>query len=199
MSDETVSELHGLIERIRRGDPDAPRALLERACGRLRKLAAHIFTASFPALAGRHEVDSVVHETWLRLAQAMESVRPASVEHFTRLAAQKVRQVLLDLVERQRRQRSREAVGFSDGSSGPAIAAGQTHDPERLALWAEFHEKISGLPEEERAVFEMHYYLELPQAEIAHLLGLHPRKVSRLWVAATERLADGVAGLAGLA
>jgi DNA-directed RNA polymerase specialized sigma24 family protein len=35
----------------------------------------------------------------------------------------------------------------------------------------------------------MHYYLGLPQAEIADLLGLHPRKVSYLWVAATEKLA----------
>jgi hypothetical protein len=35
----------------------------------------------------------------------------------------------------------------------------------------------------------MHYYLGLPQAEIARLLNLHPRKVSYLWIAATEELA----------
>jgi RNA polymerase sigma factor (sigma-70 family) len=199
MSDETVCDLHVLIERVRRGDPDAPRALLQRACARLRRLAAHIFNASFPTLAGRHEVDSIVHETWLRLAQALESVQPSSVEHFFRLAAQKVRQVLLDLVERQRRQRSREGVGLIGGSYDAAAVAGNTHDPQRLVLWAELHERISALPEDELAVFEMHYYLELPQAEIAQLLGLHPRKVSRLWVAATERLADAVATLGGLA
>src|SRR5262249_37629365 len=34
----------------------------------------------------------------------------------------------------------------------------------------------------------MHYYLELPRAEIAHVLELHPRKVSYLWIAATEKL-----------
>jgi RNA polymerase sigma factor (sigma-70 family) len=195
VSDETVSELHDLIERMRRGDPDAPRALLDRACARLRKLAAHIFNASFPALAARHEVDSIVHETWLRLARAMEVVQPSSVEHFFRLAAQKVRQVLLDMVDRQRRLRSREGVVLDGASHGPAAVAGQTHDPHRLALWAELHEKIAGLPEEERAVFEMHYYLELPQAEIAQLLNLHPRKVSRLWISSTERLTEGLAEL----
>ena len=46
------------------------------------------------------------------------------------------------------------------------------------------------LPERERAVFEMHYYLDLPQAEIAQILELHPRKVSYLWVAATEKLSE---------
>jgi len=38
----------------------------------------------------------------------------------------------------------------------------------------------------------MHYYLELPQAQVAELLEMHPRKVSRLWIAATERLAEGL-------
>jgi len=37
----------------------------------------------------------------------------------------------------------------------------------------------------------MHYYLELPQAEIARMLDLHPRKVSYPWVAATEKLGEG--------
>ena len=36
----------------------------------------------------------------------------------------------------------------------------------------------------------MHHYLEMSQADIARVLNLHPRKVSYLWVAATEKLAD---------
>src|SRR5262245_46992522 len=109
-----------LIERVRAEDAGARRALLERACGRLRRLAAHILSGSFADLAGRHELDSVVHETWLRLAQALETTEPVSVEHFFRLAAQKVRHVLLDMVERHRRAMSREALGFSDSRGGPA-------------------------------------------------------------------------------
>jgi DNA-directed RNA polymerase specialized sigma24 family protein len=45
------------------------------------------------------------------------------------------------------------------------------------------------------AVFELHYYLGLPQAEIAKTLNVHPRKISYLWIAATESLADQMAGL----
>jgi RNA polymerase sigma factor (sigma-70 family) len=193
MTGEIINDLHELLERLRRGDAGARPALLDRACARLRRLAAHIFAGSFPALAHRHELDSVVHETWLRLAQALETTEPTSVEHFFRLAAQKVRQVLLDMVERQRRALSREALGLGSGSR-EATGGTATHDPARLAVWTEFHEKVAGLPEEERAVFEMHYYLDLPQAEVASLLSLHPRKVSRLWLSATEKLAGGLVG-----
>ena len=64
-----------------------------------------------------------------------------------------------------------------------------------LALWTEFHNKVASLKEDERTVFELHYYLGLPQAEIAKTLNVHPRKISYLWVAATEQLADEMAGL----
>jgi DNA-directed RNA polymerase specialized sigma24 family protein len=53
------------------------------------------------------------------------------------------------------------------------------------------------LPEPEREVFEMHYYLGIPQAEIARLLDLHPRKISYLWVSATDILAQHLSGSEG--
>ena len=76
--------------------------------------------------------------------------------------------------------------------------ADRTYDPSRLAAWTEFHRRVSELSAEERAVFEMHYYLELPQVEIARLLNLHPRKVSYLWIAATDKLAEGLTEAEGL-
>jgi RNA polymerase sigma factor (sigma-70 family) len=191
MAGDSTQSLRPLVERMRQGDATARRDLLDRACGRLHRLAGHILAGSFPAVARRHELDSVVHETWLRLAQALDSVKPESVEHFFRLAAQKVRHVLLDLVDRERRGLGHEAVGLS-GSQPDLALGGRTHDPAKLAVWTEFHAKAATLPDDERAVFEMHYYLDLPQAEIASLLDLHPRKVSRLWIAATDKLADGV-------
>lgn len=44
-------------------------------------------------------------------------------------------------------------------------------------------------------MFELHYYLGLTQAEIAKTLNVHPRQISYLWIAATESLADQMAGL----
>lgn len=189
MADDTSVALQSLIDRMRQGDALARRELLERAHRRLRKLTNRILSGSFPALRARHEVDSVVDEAWLRLLQALEKVGPATVADFFRLAAHKVRQVLLDMVDRERR-RGRETAGLAGHSSDqlPAEPSDQTYDPARLALWTELHGKVAALPEPEREVFELHYYLGLPQTEVAAILGLHPRKVSYLWVAATEKL-----------
>jgi RNA polymerase sigma factor (sigma-70 family) len=198
MSDDSVV-LQELLDRMKAGDRAARRELLDRACARLSRLANTMLAGSFPALRQHHELDSVVHETWLRLAQALDQVEPPTVADFFRLAAHKIRQVLLDLADRQRRRAAREVSGpgGDSGSGDFAAAAGQTLDPARLALWSEFHARVANLPEDQRQVFELHYYLELPQAEIARMLGLHPRKVSYLWVAGTERLADELEGVEG--
>jgi RNA polymerase sigma factor (sigma-70 family) len=190
MTDET-RELQSLLDQLRAGDKAARRAFLEQVCGRLRRLAARILYGSFPNLESRHDVDSVVHETWLRLMQAVDRADPPTVEDFFRLAAHKIRQVLLDMAERQKRLDQRETFLKSESQAGgPSPLGDQTYDSARLAQWTEFHEKVGRLNEPERSVFEMHYYLGLPQAEIAKLLGMHPRKVSYLWIAATETLAD---------
>jgi RNA polymerase sigma factor (sigma-70 family) len=197
MNDDATIQLQGLIDRMRAGDVAARYELLERAGNRLRRLAGKMLTGSFPAVGQRHELDSVVHETWLRLLPALEKTDPPTVADFFRLAAHKVRQVLLDMAERQRKQGGREVhrtFGDTSGDSTAPAAGEYTHDPTRLALWTEFHDRVATLAEQERAVFELHYYLELPQAEIAGLLGLPPRQVSRLWIAATDKLADALAG-----
>ena len=197
MADAPTVQLQRLLDRLRAGDPAAKREFLDQVCQRLRRLAGKILSGSFPALQRRHDVDSVVHETWLRLVQALEKVEPPTVDDFFRLAAHKIRQVLLDMTGKQRRIDQRETLlGQSGSFTGSRGEPGnQTYDGERLALWTEFHNKVASLKDDERTVFELHYYLGLPQAEIARTLNVHPRKVSYLWVAATEQLADEMAGL----
>lgn len=127
--------------------------------------------------------------------QALDKADPPTVADFFRLAAHKIRQVLLDMAARQRRVDQRETfLGLVDSQATsapqpPGELGNQTYDGAKLALWTELHNKVGRLPEAERKVFEMHYYLGLPQAEIAKVLELHPRKVSYLWIAATEELA----------
>ncbi len=192
MAPDGTVHLQSLIDRILAGDRTARRELLNRACDRLRRLAARMLNESFPALRNRHELDSVVHETWLRLVQTVEKTEPPTVADFFRLAAFKVRQVLLDMSGREAKLRQRERLGLGESSQsfiGPDPGQ-NTYDPARLAAWTEFHAKVAALPDDERTIFEMHYYLDLPQAEIARVLGMHPRQVSYVWVGATERLAD---------
>jgi RNA polymerase sigma factor (sigma-70 family) len=201
MSQPATVELQALLDHLRAGDKAARRQFLELACGRLRRLAAKILYGSFPNLQGRHDVDSVVHETWLRLIQALDKADPPTVEDFFRLAAHKIRQVLLDMADRKRRIDQRESLlGTGSLRSSGAVQSPDenTYDAGKLALWTEFHNRVAHLAADERTVFEMHYYLGLPQAEIARLLKLHPRKVSYLWIAATESLADVLSLAEGL-
>jgi RNA polymerase sigma factor (sigma-70 family) len=195
MHQDTTFQLQSLLDRLRQGDKPARRKFLEQVCARLRRLAAKIMFGSFPKLHSQHDVDSVVHETWLRLMQAIDKADPPTVADFFRLAAHKIRHVLLDMANRQRRLDQRETFLPRNDSQSEigGEPSNQTYDGARLAQWTEFHNQVGRLEELERTVFEMHYYLGLPQAEIATLLDLHPRKVSYLWIAATEKLADELA------
>jgi len=196
-SGDSSTILQALLNRMNQGDRAARAELLERACDRMRRLANATLGQSFPALRERHELDSVVHETWLRLVQALDQTEPPTVADFFRLAAHKIRQVLLDMAEQQQRRGRREVIELGSDSGGglQSSSAGQSLDPARLALWTDFHTRVAALPDPERTVFELHYYLELPQAEIAQLLNLHPRKVSYLWIAGTDKLAGVLEGL----
>jgi RNA polymerase sigma factor (sigma-70 family) len=200
MDSGATANLQLLLDRLRQGDLQARCEFLDLVCDRLRRLAGKILSGSFPNLQRRHDVDSIVHETWLRLMQALEKADPPTVADFFRLAAHKVRQVLLDMVSHEQRSLSRQLSLQQPGDSlvSRSEPADQSLDGARLAVWTEFHHSVGTLPTAERTVFEMHYYLGLPQAEIAGILELHPRKVSYLWVAATEALAGDLSQIASL-
>ena len=76
-----------------------------------------------------------------------------------------------------------DATSWSDPSDRNA-------EPTRLAALSEFHRQVENLPDDERTVFELHYYGDFSQAEIAQILQIQPKQVSRLWLAATGRLAS---------
>ena len=196
MTGDTSEDLRGLIDRLASGDDSARAELLARAYNRLRRIASTMFHRDFPGLRDRHDLESVVDESWARLMRALETVRPSTVEDFLRLVAHKVRQVLLDMADHQRRIDDRRQADAARGGERPAgDPADESLDPGRLALLTEFHRQVERLPADQRTVFDLHYYTDLPQAEIARLLGLHPRKVSYLWIAATESLAEWLDGL----
>jgi RNA polymerase sigma factor (sigma-70 family) len=194
VSHDTSAELQNLIDRLRRGDDSARRELLQRAHDRLLRIAATLFNEDFPGLRGRHDLESVVSEVWIRLAGALEATQPQTVEGFFGLVFTKVRQVLLDMAKRQRRHEAHRREGPRERDQGVELSLVEspdtTNEPGKLALLTEFHEQIKKLPDDERTVFELRYYGGFSQAEIAQMLGLQPKPVSRQWLAATGRLAQ---------
>ena len=182
--DSTLADVEALLVRLRRGDSDARHKLLMRTYERLRKLAGALLTRNFPRLRDRHQLDSVVHEAWIRLDQALAGTHPATPLDFFHFATHKVRQVLLDMVSRadRRREQPLEEEDRDDPSA----------DPAQLACWTEFHERIEHLPAAQREVFELRFYHGLTNRQIAELLGLAEKPVSRLWLAASEQVAEAL-------
>lgn len=187
MAADTSVELQQLIDRFPHEGKEVRRELLERAMDRLRRLTAKILGQSFPALNLVHDVDSVVNETWMRLLPALEKTEPETVQDFFRLAAHKIRQVLLDMVERGKRSNQERSIN-SDDSVNAVDLSQLTFDPVQLTMWNEFHQRVETLEEDERKVFEMHYYLEIPKSQIAQVLNISRSRVSQLWIQATDRL-----------
>jgi RNA polymerase sigma factor (sigma-70 family) len=198
VAENTSGDLQDLIDRLRGGDIEARRALLQRAYNRLLRIAAAVFHEDFPALRGRHDLESVVSEVWMRLVGALEATHPQTVEGFFGLVFHKVRQVLLDMAARQRRDDVHRCAGPVDADDSAAVAAvdwaDTTHDPARLAALTELHDQIEKLPPDERTVFDLHYYGDFSQVEISQMLDLNRKQVSRLWLAATGRLAKWLDG-----
>ena len=174
--------------------------MLQRAHDRLLRIAATLFRQDFPALHGRHELESVVSEVWMRLVGALEKTQPETVEGFFGLVFVKVRQVLLDMAQRQRRLDARRGHGGGGRGRLGGLAdfdqADTTHDPGRLARSPNSTSRSRSCPKTSGRIFELHYYGDFSQAEIAQMLGLHRKQVSRLWLAATGRLGSGSRGSA---
>ncbi len=203
MSGSTTADLARLLEQLRRGEDAARRAILERCYHRLVQIAGKIYHEDFPRLRGRHDLESVVSQLWIRLAGALEATQPRSVQGFFGLVFVNVRQILLDLARKDRRYDARRRNGTLDPNETEALSAfdrpDTTHDPIRLAMLTEVHHQVEALPDEQRQVFDLCYYGGYSQAEIAQILEMHPRRVSRLWHAATARLAEWLGGFDGLA
>src|SRR5262245_18606774 len=125
MADASSTELQGLIDRLAAGDPSARGELIDRACGRLRRLARRIFH-DFARLKRLEDTDDLLNEAVMRLLRRLEAGRqPASVAEFFRLAAREMRCELLDMVRHHfgpEGPAAREANNLAADSSGnPAL------------------------------------------------------------------------------
>jgi RNA polymerase sigma factor (sigma-70 family) len=180
--------LQAWLERVRAGEPGALDGLLRHAGERLQRLT-HQMLAGFPGVRRWAETDDVFQNALVRLLRALESVQPDTPRAFLGLAAEQIRRELIDLA---RHYYGPEGLGANHGTRPPQAPPPDktdlSHDPARLAEWAELHQHIGTLPDDEREVFGLLFYQGLSQAEAAELLGVTVRTVQRRWQAALLRL-----------
>jgi RNA polymerase sigma-70 factor (ECF subfamily) len=187
LGDDQTAELQELIDRVNQGDDAARMVLIDRAYERLRQLSALILRRSFPRLKGAPtlvDTTDVAHESAYRLYHALAEIRPATVRDFFRLAAQRIRWLLLDLA------READRAEHVDRQSVESYENTARSDPP--AVLAELYHQIEGLPTPEREVVDLIYFHGLSQAETATQLGVTERTVRRYWTVARLQLFEAL-------
>ncbi len=179
-----------LLDRLRAGDPDAPQQLLDVSTKRLRHLSRKILS-DIPGVKRWEDTDDLLQNGSIRLWKALEKHHPPTTLDYFRLAAAVIRRELIDL---SRHYFGPEGMGANllrsgniaarDRLGGAEFAADETHEPQDLGRWTEFHEYIESLPDAERSLFDLLWYQGLTLGEAAELTGTPERTLRRRWKSA---------------
>jgi RNA polymerase sigma factor (sigma-70 family) len=192
VADDQTTQIQRWIDLLGRDFDNGREALLTHFYERLRKLTATILNEDFRDR--RPDIDDIVHDSWLRLRNALEQVRPTSAKDFFGLASRQIRWTLLEWIRSNRRRWNlqQQGPGESSPSDTPRMGAERgvtTHNPESLAPWTDFHERIEALPDEEREVVDLIYFQGMSHAEAAEVLGVPVTTVDWRWRQAKAKLA----------
>lgn len=184
------TQLQGLIDLAKTGEPKARSLLLDHACERLLKLTRKMFRG-YPGLQRWEQTDDVFQNSLVRLHRALADVEVQSVRHFFNLAAIQIRRELLDLKKHHFGPEGRGSNHHTDhqpsDDAGGSISS-QADEPEDLSMWGEFHDRVERLSDEHREVVNLLFYEGLSQEEAAVVLGISLRTLKRRWQEAKFRL-----------
>lgn len=183
MQHEQTAHLQSLIDRLKAGDTNAKDELVNCACDRLLRLTRKMLK-SYPGVARWEQTDDVFQNAAIRLCRSLNDTKPESVKHFLNLAALHIRRELIDLARHHCGPEGTGAhhdTGKEQAKSPIALASHTTLEPSKLAQWGEFHEKVEALPVEDREIFNLLWYVGVPQSEAAVVLNLSERTLQRRW------------------
>lgn len=152
----------------------------------LRRLASSVKRADANATLSP---TTLVNEAWLKLASAPQFASQSRL-HFKRIAAQAMRQILIDAARRQSAQKrgGREVMFVAFGDSSDQIAS---CDEELIALDTAL-EELARLNPRQALMIESRFFGGLDIAETAALLEVSDATILRDWRAAKAWLAHEI-------
>lgn len=193
-------QLDACIGRLRGGDLSARDDLVALACERMQGMASRMLRR-FPNVRRWDETGDVVQNAMVRLYRTLGNITPRDARGFLGLAAVHIRRELLDLARKHSGPESYAANhetnyhrqdGLEWGRADAAADRAESH--EQLARWARLHESAEKLPDEERELFHIVWYLGAKQEEAARLLDCSVRTVKRRWESVKRLLAESLQG-----
>jgi RNA polymerase sigma factor (TIGR02999 family) len=178
MECESPNEITQLLKDWRGGDSKALDTLLPRVYKELRRLARHQLRNE----RADHTLQSgaLVHEAYLRLVGA-SSPQWESRTHFFAIAAQLMRQILVDYARRHgavKRGGTMYKLPLEDAMSTPRRA-----EVDVVAL-DDALQALARLDERQSRVVELRFFGGLSLNEISEVLEIAPATVQRDWTAA---------------
>ena len=174
-----MSDVTRILSAIERGDPKAADELLPLVYDELRKLAAAKLASEKPGQT--LQATALVHEAYLRLADAEESKPWNSRGHFFSAAAEAMRRILVD--------RARRKQALKHGGDRERTSLDQIEPPvrDKTEVLLGVHEALDALNQRDPQAAELvklRYFGGLGHQEAAAVLGIKRRAADHLWAAA---------------
>ena len=199
--DESLSRpLAECLERLCRGDLSARDRIIELCSGRLHDLA-HRMLGRYPRVRRWEDTDDVFQNAAMRLHRALGAMQHDSPRSVMALAATQLHRELVDLARRHAGPASYAANhGTNVAPAAPDHSAGDRYvdlcpaEETGIDRWSQFHEAIGSLPDEQREIFHLVWYLGADQKTIATLLDCSERTVKSRWREAREAVRAALDG-----
>jgi RNA polymerase sigma factor (TIGR02999 family) len=181
-----MNDITRILRAIEHGDARAAEQLLPLVYDELRRLAAAKMARERPD----HTLDAtaLVHEAYLRL---IGDRAYADHRHFFRVAAEAMRQILIDRARHHRRARhggDRNRVPL--GEAGPVVEA----EPNELLALNEALERFAVVDPLKAELVKLRYFGGLSEQDAAATLGISRATSSRYWTFARAWLINAIDG-----
>lgn len=185
-----MNELTDLLNRARHGDAAASERAFAEVYGELKRIAQRALGQQGPATLS---ATALVHEAFLKLLP--DGSRPLNDrQHFFRLAAKAMRQIIVDEARRRAAEKRGGDVIRTDLSGAIGLAS-DTRISDLLAI----DQALNRLEARDRPlahIVEAYFFAGLSFEEIATDLGVSDRSVRRDWDTARAFLLRDLEGIA---
>ena len=181
-----MNDVTRILSAIEQGDAREAEQLLPLVYDELRRLAAAKMARERPD----HTLDAtaLVHEAYLRLVGDRAY---ADHRHFFRVAAEAMRQILIDRARQHRRARhggDRQRIPLNE--AGPVVES----EPDNLLALDEAFERFSVVDPLKAELVKLRYFGGLSEQEAAEALGISRATASRYWTYARAWLINTIDG-----
>ncbi|WP_412069720.1 ECF-type sigma factor [Rubrivirga sp. IMCC43871] len=183
-----------LLDRVRAGDAAALDQVVEQLYDELRSVAhrQRVRNGAAPTV----NTTAVVHEAYAKLAGRSAVLDLSDREHFVRVAARAMRDVIVDYARAQATDKrggdGRAASLDALREVGVTAVSPHVDLDEALTVDAAL-DQLATLDAEAARVAELRYFTGLTNDEVAEVMGLSPATTKRRWTVARAWLARQLA------